>query len=430
MKEKKDKKILEGHKKVGSKFIPPIMNMGDFHEIHWVDDLVPELLWYTLLLIDVGFRRGIEVGTKTAKVAHEVYRDNSPGNFSFISLFNILNQDEKKRFIETLKARNIFDSLIKSLSPLLSLYPESPLNFLNTFRIESSEEDSIKKIKAAVDNTFDRRSQISSIIQSNVEFVSRMIGKVHYHVNIDVPDFNKIITDFESEEGQRASSFARMGVNPLFGRMQEELTNKWAKYFWNQSMEHDPLELIIPTYDEKAIAALPTISRLMHDYQVIIDSGIIFRFNKIPKNLYNKATYEVITTLIARQVSLAKRISRNPDIWDYHIGPLVLRSLIDNYINIAWIIKDPDDRAIKFVKHGLGQEKLNIEHYERNKDKDPLVEKIIDAKKGWIEMQRYYFLTEVNVGSWSGLSTRKMAEEADCLDLYNYAYTPFSACNS
>ncbi|MBS4035306.1 MAG: hypothetical protein KGZ85_12625 [Ignavibacterium sp.] len=428
MKKKENNKVLAGHKKVRGKFIPPFLQMGEYHEIHWVDDLVPELLWHSLLLLKLGFKRGIEVGTQSAKTAHEVFRNNSPGNFSFLSSFNLFNEAEQKKFVNKLKEENLFEPLINSISPLLILYPESPIKFLNEFHTNIELEMCIKLIKKAVENSFNRRSQVSSIIQFNVEYVSQMIGKKHYHVGIKIPDFNKLIQDYDSDEGQHAASFVRLGVNGLFGQMQESLTNQWAKYFWNHSMEIDPLEIVIPNYDERAVAELPAISKLMHDYEVIIDKGVIIRFNKVPKNLYNKATYEVIFALIARQASLAKRVSRNPDIWDYHIGPLILRSLIDNYINIAWIIKDPEDRAIKFVRHGLGQEKLNVEHYEKNLEKDSLVEKIIDAKKDWIEMQRYCFLTEVNVGSWSGLSTREMAEQADCLDLYNYAYTPFSAC--
>ena len=53
---------------------------------------------------------------------------------------------------------------------------------------------------------------------------------------------------------------------------------------------------------------------------------------------------------------------------------------------------------------------------------------LIDAIERWINSQHLIFLTDVNVGSWTGISTRKMAEEAGCLDFYNYVYTPFSAC--
>ena len=52
---------------------------------------------------------------------------------------------------------------------------------------------------------------------------------------------------------------------------------------------------------------------------------------------------------------------------------------------------------------------------------------MIEAMERWIDVQQYSFLTNVDLGSWSGLNTREMAEQADCLDLYRYAYTPFSS---
>ena len=108
----------------------------------------------------------------------------------------------------------------------------------------------------------------------------------------------------------------------------------------------------------------------------------------------------------------------------------MLRALIDNHITIAWIFKDYEDRIRKYILYGLGQEKLYLEHLknvENKNDDNNDVSKIIDANEDWINGQRYSFLTEINVGSWSGLSTREMAEQADCSDLYKFAYTPFSA---
>ena len=47
--------------------------------------------------------------------------------------------------------------------------------------------------------------------------------------------------------------------------------------------------------------------------------------------------------------------------------------------------------------------------------------------EGRLEAQRYSFLTEVNVGSWSQKSVRDMAQEAGVDDIYALAYVPFSA---
>lgn len=143
--------------------------------------------------------------------------------------------------------------------------------------------------------------------------------------------------------------------------------------------------------------------------------------------------YEVIGGLLARQVTLASQLALAPSIWNGHIAPIVLRSMADNYIALAWIFVTPEQRAIKFVEYGLGQEKLQIEHrkeeLENIKDerKKEIIENEIEFREEWLESQKFAFLTEVNVGAWSGKSTRAMAEDADEKHFYDFVYTPFSA---
>lgn len=86
-------------------------------------------------------------------------------------------------------------------------------------------------------------------------------------------------------------------------------------------------------------------------------------------------------------------------------------------------------RTRGYILYGLGQEKLYIEHLKNSQP--PVghrdnIDRVIKAREKLLNSQRSDFLTEVNVGSWSGLNTREMAEEADCLPLYNFAYLPFS----
>lgn len=102
----------------------------------------------------------------------------------------------------------------------------------------------------------------------------------------------------------------------------------------------------------------------------------------------------------------------------------------DTHITLAWILEDLPIRSQQYVEYGLGQAKLNMEHRKaqliadgQNPDEDPIVK----ATERWIDSQQYTFLTKVTIGSWSGKSTREMASEADLLDLYNNAYTPFSS---
>jgi hypothetical protein len=162
-----------------------------------------------------------------------------------------------------------------------------------------------------------------------------------------------------------------------------------------------------------------------------IRSDLSERWAAWPLDLEENELHEVVGALLARQVTLASNFAMGTGMWNGHIAPILLRTMADTYITLAWILKDPIDRARKYLMYGLGQAKLQVEHRraqliaeEENPDNDP----IISALEEWITSQRYPFLTEVDVGTWSGISTRDMAEEAGCLDYYRYVYMPFSSC--
>src|SRR3989344_2680570 len=155
------------------------------------------------------------------------------------------------------------------------------------------------------------------------------------------------------------------------------------------------------------------------------------RWEKWTIDLLQNEIHEVVGALLARQVTLARQMAQCPTIWNGHIAPIILRAMADVFISLAWVLKDPLDCSRKFVLYGLGQAVLQLEHRKSQiVDREPTAEEktLIEASEAWINSQRFSFLTDVNVGSWSGISTRKMAEEAGCLDFYNYVYNPFSAC--
>lgn len=169
--------------------------------------------------------------------------------------------------------------------------------------------------------------------------------------------------------------------------------------------------------------------RLIEEYCALLNKGLQERWDKMPKDLYANEKQEVIGALIARQVTLATYVARGPNICNWHLGPILLRTMIDAYITLAWILEEPEKRSRLFILYGLGQEKLQIEHLKTSKKEyDPRVEQLIDAREDWVNSQRYTFMTDVDIGSWSGLTTREMADQVGELNLYNFSYTPFSAC--
>lgn len=169
---------------------------------------------------------------------------------------------------------------------------------------------------------------------------------------------------------------------------------------------------------------------LVEKYAELVREELADRWKLWPIDLMSPEVHEVIGALVARQVTLATQLAAAPSIWNAHIAPLILRTMTDTYITLAWIFDDPLDRGRKFIEHGLGQQKLYLEHLKaeleahgETVEENPYIKEM----EQWLNSQRWTFLTEVNIGSWSGIDTRKMAEEAGCLDLHRLAYAPFSA---
>ena len=143
--------------------------------------------------------------------------------------------------------------------------------------------------------------------------------------------------------------------------------------------------------------------------------------------------FNVVTALLARQATLAIEMASAPQLWNGHSAPLFLRAMTDVHITLSWILLDAKVRARQYIDHGLGQAVLELEHRKQklesaDGDSKQMLEELVSVQEAWINAQRWSFLVEVNVGAWSGKSTREMAEEAGILEFYNYVYTPFSQC--
>jgi len=180
--------------------------------------------------------------------------------------------------------------------------------------------------------------------------------------------------------------------------------------------------------DSEFLQEMQNLIRSVCDF---VEKKISSRLSKLPFDPDNRATYEVIAGLVSRQATLCCEFGKNPNAWTCHLAPIILRSMADVYITFAWILLEPDKRAQDYIKHALGLVKLEIEYRKGEQEQkfNEANEVIIKDKEAWLNSQRWDFLTEVNVGSWSGKSTRKMAEEAQCDEFYRLVYEPFSACS-
>jgi hypothetical protein len=173
------------------------------------------------------------------------------------------------------------------------------------------------------------------------------------------------------------------------------------------------------------------LKKTINDYIEAAEASFNERVESWKIDIFEKESNEVVGGLLARQLSLALSVARNPSVWTAHILPIVLRCMADVYITFCWITKDIKPRARKFIEYGLGQEKLAIEKYREalaeETDQDPNAVASIEAREKMLDSERYRFLIPVNLGAWSEMDTRKMAIEVGEKQFYDFVFTQFSA---
>jgi hypothetical protein len=331
------------------------------------------------------------------------------------------------------QGKGIFAEVGDALRPFVRCYPRrNPIEpfFEEAHDAKTPSASDIDRSRTVVSNLFDRRSQSASLVQSVIPKIEIEIGKYHVPQNYPFLDFESIMTAFDSEHTSSLCSHVRMHVNSSFMMYESQIGDSWARYFWNRGRDLAPFNAgNVETQDIRE-PVYPVI-KFGIDYEKYAWGVVDAIWTKFPVDIFESEVSEVIGALLAHQCNLAVKVASNPDLWDYHASPLFLRAMTDAYITVAWILKDPLVRARKFIQYGLGQEKLQIERLkaaietEQPEDAE-LLRQGIEVRQGWIDCQHYSFLQHVDVGSWSGISTRKMAEEADCLDLYDFAYTGWS----
>lgn len=175
-----------------------------------------------------------------------------------------------------------------------------------------------------------------------------------------------------------------------------------------------------------------SISELIKSYESYLKSSFDELWGSVKIEYDKLEAYSVIGGLLSRQVTMSIQMARSPNILNGHSAPLFLRAMIDLHISLSWIMLDLDEHSKKYILHGLGDEKLLMEHYKKELEDNPdnpnneQLTQIVNAKSAWINSQRRDFLVEVNLGQWSQLDYRKMSQQADCEGLYKFEYKPFS----
>ncbi len=432
--EGKNYSSLEDHVRRGKRFNPPMVEaVGDsLHKIGWMADLVPEVLWVALLVDALGPQVAIEAAHALGQEIKEIIHPEAerPLFCAMVSDFAEVPEVRRQEVRERLSKETI-TRVVQVLGPLFKMYPDCPMSWLassewaEVHRVDPAEW--LPALKGVVRALVDRGGMSATVTQVIVVCLYFTSGGVELARGVDIPDFNAVMDYPHSDESRRLAATTRAMLNS-FAPM-GDAQNEWAQYFWRQGMKisvcdlRDPDE---PSYGEPA--PMQEIVSAAFDFAADLERELKTYWDRSDVDLAAPARSEVMGGLLARQARLAAAVACDPALWAPDVGQILLRCMVDTHILAAWLARcASEDDFARFVEHGLGQEKLVLLHLREVAEERGYEENVRELE-AWLESQMRTELLPIDIGYWaSGRSTRALAEEAGCLDVYRLQFAPLSA---
>lgn len=439
--------VLKGHKKVGTRYLPPFMTYPKFETISWARDMLPELLWLALLSNQQGYRVAVQNAIQLSDIMNTVVEGPRKGGFNLASDFDEVLQGERDEVMSKIDGglRNSLDSCVGLIA---KFYPEFPMKWLvsEKWMEETSVGlDGLEQIKNAIRKCGDRRSKPAMECQV-LAFVMEGIA-VKLKMNSGIANDLNLISEYPgSGESRKMAAHVRAALNAYLGHRKK--TRAWPNYFLRHSFEISPCEYHSKSEDfeksnpdvidaeETESAVIPVVNKIFEfgeQFENMAQTELQNMWNDARVDLANPTRHDVIIGLLARNLQLACDVVQNPGLWIMPISTILLRCMIETQIRLTWLIKCGNDTDFKdYVEYGLGQEKLYVEHLKRlsvedRPDKKEIIEDI-ELREKWIRAQRSTFLLPVDIGGGNkGKDLRVMADEAGILDMHRLAYSPLSS---
>lgn len=236
--------VLNDHRRIGKKFIPPIIDkLGSiFQETSWIKLTIPELIWIALLNYRCGYKEGTDLSLSLAKATKE-----ATGKIEWyapLSSFSILTKKQKNRIIEILKQEVKLDKLIVGLNPLIYLYPQLPLNFITKTKKLNKEEKEIylSQMRNILDKLYDKYSKEATFTQANALYICFVLGKLQVTSDSSLANFPEIENYPKTEESKKIAASIRASINGFIGLDIAGNVTNWPNYFWNRGLQIDKCE--------------------------------------------------------------------------------------------------------------------------------------------------------------------------------------------
>jgi hypothetical protein len=239
--EKKNGKVLSSYRKVGTKFVPPLLQTFQLDHISWSSQTMPELVWWDVLIDTASHRFA-------ARVAEEIARyfrvnDNRDRWWAFISDYSHLSDESALELRAYLAEVNILSQLTESLGDFLNLYPGCPISKLLDWRPTGLVDVAyLSRFESRLSELEHKRSRDGVLIQAQAIYMAFVSDRLRVKQGLALADFPEVerypSTDRSLEVGASICAAVNMLAADSLPKYPEDT---WVQYFWRRSCELHPL---------------------------------------------------------------------------------------------------------------------------------------------------------------------------------------------
>lgn len=234
----KKKGVLQDHKRIGKRFIPPLLQLRNIKDVSFIKQLLPHLVWMGLINHRFEYAKGVRLAIDLAKITHSVFGGEKHANFALCGNYSLLSPEAKSEVVAICEKKGWLNDIRRSLAPLVLQYDDFPMAFLGIGELDVRPEVLLQELKKVVGKCINKYETAGLVLQTNLIMVQATTGGLRISQDIRLPDFDSIINDPGSEAAKRAAAFVRAGSFAMC-MPDEHILEKWSKSFWNQGLKVD-----------------------------------------------------------------------------------------------------------------------------------------------------------------------------------------------
>jgi uncharacterized protein DUF5677 len=402
---------LAAHKQKGKLLQPPMNQIGGLLLSSWVNEVLPEMLWTTLLLNSLPRKDCFEKFEVMLTYVSEHIEAFDKKKLD-ISGFSALDQATFDGLFKSLCQE---EAAKKALAPMM-LFDSLPGKEKWAALIDVPEESEGDCVAGAIGLAYDHQSTAATDCRWLRVMTENAKGRLHFAGHLQKM-FGGLVNYPSNPDPQSVGSSLRALEMATRAIVEGEARTSWEDDFWKECWDRS--DCVLPKESDLKFTSHKDKSDQVHK----IYTEVIAHYHKCLQTTGVEARQEGAFGLVLYILHLTT-LALKSTVGQTLQGRLTLRGAVEALVILKFLSKKDDPTVwMQYRNYGASQAKLAYLKY--NEEDAPafvtkdLLKDLANADV-WMEFQ------DIKLGAWADKNLRQMAIEGDAKDFYDKYYDTLS----